>query len=109
MTLIEILQYNLVETNWSTITAGKWVYIIFNLLEGIAWLAIGGYVLRRGLAHCLIRDEIIYFATFVLFGITDFCEMHFMPVWLLAAKGIILTAILVYRKKVLTKYPGLKF
>jgi hypothetical protein len=69
----------------------------FNLLEGVVWFGIGGYVFNRFLKNRKSHLEIVYAMLFCVFGLTDFREIYDLPVWLFAAKAVIFGAIILVR------------
>jgi len=92
--MLRFLNYKLIEYDY---TAGGFLssfHYWFNLIEGIAWFTIGGYVFIRFVRNRKSPYEIIYAILFFLFGMTDFREMRNLPVWLLALKAIILVSLL---------------
>lgn len=93
-------------------------YSTLNVVEAIAWFAVAVWVLVRlkrrkpvggalglsGAAWCRI-----YALAFVVFGLSDVMESQVVPVWLVAAKGVIFAAIVGIRFVVVRKcYPGAK-
>ena len=70
----------------------------FNLAEGIAWIGLGVYFFALLLRRTHRGLNVLIGIAFVLFGISDFVEMHtgawWRPWWLLVWKGLCLLALL---------------
>ncbi len=104
----EFFNHPIVDTNSPWLTTYRSIYIPFNLIEAVFWLAIGLYVLIRYLRHRKTWYELQYSLSFSLFGITDLIETHSTTLWLLGFKAACLLAILQGRKLVLGFYPDAK-
>ncbi|MCA9078722.1 MAG: hypothetical protein KDA93_27105 [Planctomycetaceae bacterium] len=87
-------------------TTGTWGYVYrwFNLFEGTVWLVFGGLVLHRWRRHRKSPLEPMYALTFLLFGLTDFREAYVQSMGLVVLKGLILLALLAFRRHVMTKH-----
>ncbi len=82
-------------------------YCVLNLLEAAAWFVVAGWVVRRHYRRGGGAWDWAYAAAFVLFGASDVVESQIVPVWLIAAKGILFATILVLRAIVIRRYyPG---
>ena len=54
--------------------------------------------------------ESLYVALFIVFGISDVWEAYVVPLWLIAAKGLIFVGIIAVRAVLVGRYyPGAKF
>ncbi len=64
----------------------------------------------RFLRHCKsFLWEPLYVLLFVIFGISDLWESQVVPVWLVAAKGLIFLGIIAVRVPIVMRlYPGKK-
>lgn len=80
------------------------VYPAFNLVEGIAWLAMAGLVFARYRRHRHSRLEIWYALAFVAFGLSDFREAWAQQSWLLWFKLANLIGLLWLRAVVRRRY-----
>ncbi|MBI3865329.1 MAG: hypothetical protein HY290_25930 [Planctomycetia bacterium] len=76
----------------------------FNLFEGVAWLVFAALVFRRYLRFRRSLVEVVYAATFVVFGLTDFREAYSLPSWLLWIKLFVLIALLLLRRSVMRRF-----
>ncbi|MEM9253067.1 MAG: hypothetical protein AAGB29_12020 [Planctomycetota bacterium] len=84
-------------------------YSVINLLEAVAWFAVAAWVLRRHVKQGGGGWNYAYAAAFVVFGLSDVLESQMVPIWLVAAKGVIFGLILWLRYEVLRRYyPGRK-
>ena len=69
-----------------------------------------GWVLRRrvrdkhGLTDTARPWEHAYALSFLVFGLSDVLESQVVPLWLVAAKGLIFAALLICRWQVVTRY-----
>jgi len=86
-------------------------YHWINVIEAVAWFVIALVVARR-----LVRDrrsmgwEVAYILLFIAFGVSDLWESRVVPVWLIAAKGLIFAGILTVRHHLIRHhYPDAKF
>ncbi|MEM6459572.1 MAG: hypothetical protein AAF710_09300 [Planctomycetota bacterium] len=88
-------------------TAYHWL----NVTEAFAWFAVAVYVGRRLVRHRrAVGWESAYVLLFVVFGVSDLVESRVVPVWLIAAKGLIFAGIVAVRwKLVRSYYPDAKF
>lgn len=97
---------------WSYRRRGQvdWVevpYHAFNLVEGTAWLALAGLVLRRYRHHRRSPVEVAYALAFATFGLTDFVEAYALTSWLLWLKGVNLLILARFRAVVIARhYPA---
>ncbi len=107
--LYNLLNYPLVSPDWGYYGGIKMAYQGFNLLEGIFWIILSGYVYRRQLPNVTRILTLQYTIAFFCFGLTDFVEVFQMPLWLLLIKGVFLALILITRHKILKLAPGRKF
>lgn len=87
------------------------VYHWVNVVEACAWFLIAAYVGVRFLRHRRsFLWEPLYVLLFVAFGVSDLWESRVVPVWLIAAKGLIFAGIVAVRVPVVRRlYPGRKF
>ncbi len=83
-------------------------YSALNVAEAIAWFVIAAWVARRAWRDPKTPWEWAYALAFVAFGVSDVWESYRVPIWLIAAKGVILAAILLLRLRVKRARPGLK-
>lgn len=88
-------------------TAYHWL----NVCEAMAWFAIAAWVGIRFLRHRRsFLWEPLYVALFVVFGLSDLWESQVVPMWLVAAKGLIFGGIVAVRFPVVKRlYPGKAF
>ena len=100
------LSYKLLQTDFNNFTGYSYVYVAFNVVEALLWLACALYVLRRALRGSSRAIEFMYASSFVLFAATDLAEVVCLPVWLLLLKGFILLLLLILRKNVIRLYRG---
>ncbi len=86
-------------------------YHWLNVAEAGAWFGIAGYVAWRFAKHRKSAGwELGYAALFLVFGASDVWESRQVPMWLIAAKGVIFLAIVLVRREVLRRcYPDAKF
>jgi len=85
------------------------IYHWFNIAEGIAWCLIAGLVLHRFVRRRKSCWEIVYAATFVTFGLSDFVEARALTTGLILAKGANLALLLGLRRYLLRRhYPESK-
>jgi hypothetical protein len=80
------------------------VYHWFNIAEGTAWLLIAGLVFHRFLRRRKSGLEIVYAATFVTFGLSDFVEARALTTGLIFAKGANLVLLLLLRRRLVRRY-----
>lgn len=86
---------------------GDWfthLYHWFNLLEGCVWLVVAGLILWRFRNHRQSRQEVVYAAAFLTFGLTDFQESLEQSSWLIAIKLVNLIVLYFLRKRIMSKY-----
>ncbi|MEO0586524.1 MAG: hypothetical protein AAF078_02695 [Planctomycetota bacterium] len=84
-------------------------YSAVNLLEAVAWFGVAGWVVRRHVREGGGAWNFAYAAAFVVFGVSDVVESQVVPMWLIAAKGLIFGVIVWLRWEVLRRYyPGRK-
>ncbi|MEM8782179.1 MAG: hypothetical protein AAGE65_04910 [Planctomycetota bacterium] len=83
-------------------------YSYLNVAEAIAWFVIAAWVVRRAWVDPKTAWEWAYALAFVVFGLSDVWESYAVPMWLIAAKGLIFAAILGLRWRVKRDRPGLK-
>lgn len=86
-------------------------YHWLNVCEAIAWFAIAVFVGQRLVRqHKAVTLEAAYLLLFVLFGVSDLWESRVVPLWLIAAKGVIFAGILAVRWRLVKRhYVGAKF
>ena len=73
-------------------------YHYLNVAEAWAWFGIATYVGWRMIRHRKhLPLELTYIALFVVFGISDLWESQVVPMWLIAAKGLIFAGIVSVR------------
>ena len=86
-------------------------YHYVNVTEAWAWFGIAGYVGWRMIRHRRhLPLELTYVALFVVFGISDLWESQVVPMWLIAAKGLIFAGIVSVRWPLVKwHYVGAKF
>lgn len=86
-------------------------YRLLNLAEAAAWFVIAaGVGVRAVRLRRAPRAETLYVLLFALFGLSDVWEAHAVPLWLIAAKGLIFAGILLVRRHLLKHaYPGRRF
>ena len=106
--MLDVLEYRVIDTGFPSLDGYWWLYVPFNIAEGLLWLCIAGFVLFRWARHRRTWLEALYAMSFILFGLTDLIEVIATPLWLLALKGCCLLAILLGRKLVIGHYPGAK-
>lgn len=83
------------------------LYAGFNLLEALAWWAIGAWALVRYARWRRSPVELLYVAMFALFGFSDVLEAHAVTGWLLLAKGLIFANLVTARLYLVRVcYPG---
>ncbi|NOX52912.1 MAG: hypothetical protein GXP27_00425 [Planctomycetes bacterium] len=109
MSPYEVLTYPLIDVASPSLESYRWIYVPFNIGEAAAWFAIASFVGYRYAKHRQTGYELLYAASFLLFGATDLIEIHSTTVWLLGFKAACLLAILLGRKLVIGYYPGAKF
>ncbi len=86
------------------------LYAWFNVLEGLAWMVIAGYVMVRFVRLRRSWWEVAYAGLFVLFGLSDWRESYVVQPWLILAKGVVLAGILLLRRYLIRRhYPGYRF
>lgn len=74
-------------------------YHWLNVCEAFAWFFIAALVARRLIRqHLAPCWESVYFFLFIAFGVSDLWESQAVPVWLIAAKGLIFTGIVLSRR-----------
>ena len=88
----------------------SWGYHWLNVVEAWAWFAIAAYV---GIRFLRFRRSLVwepcYVGLFVVFGVSDLWESRVVPMWLVAAKGVIFGGIVGVRWVVVRwLYPGRK-
>ena len=84
-------------------------YSVLNLLEAAAWFGVAVWVLRRHRRKPGGPWNYAYALLFAVFGASDVWESQQVPMWLIAAKGLIFTGIVAARWVVVTRYyPGAK-
>ncbi len=96
---------------WNPETAGTgdWVYHLFNLSEGLIWIAFSLLVIRRWMKNRRSRAEWSYALAFAAFGLTDFREAYVQSAPLVLFKGVVLTWLLATRHRATRVwYPGAK-
>jgi hypothetical protein len=106
---VDLLTYELARTDFSALTAFGLAYVGFNGLEAVAWFVIAAWVIVRDRPDGPQLIEIAYALAFVAFGLTDVAEILALPIWLLIAKGAILIAIVVLRRRVIRLRPARRF
>ena len=86
-------------------------YHWLNLCEAIAWFVIAGIVgWRMVRQHRAVAWELVYVGLFIAFGLSDVWESYQVPLWLIAAKGLIFGGIVMVRAVLVKRYyPGAKF
>lgn len=91
-----------------TLSAG---YHWINVAEAVAWFVIAAVVVRRmRRQHKAVRWEAVYALLFIVFGVSDLWESRVVPVWLVAAKGLIFAGIVAVRHVLVKRYyVGAKF
>ena len=104
----DILNHPLIDTSSPLLEGYWWFYVPFNTAEAAAWFGFAVFILGRYIRHRKSWYELLYAASFVLFGITGVIETHSTTLWLLGFKGACLLAILQGRKLVVGHYPGAK-
>lgn len=78
---------------------------VFNLFEGVIWLAFAGLVLNRWRRHGhSLPWEAAYALAFIAFAATDFREARLLTTGLLFLKAAILVLLLSLRRIVLSRY-----
>ncbi len=105
---MSLLSYKLLETDFDNFAGFSYVYVPFNLVEALLWLACAAYVLLRALRRNNRAIEFVYSSAFVVFALTDLMEVFYLPVWLLLLKGLVLLSLLILRKNVIRLYAGAK-
>ncbi|MEM1098012.1 MAG: hypothetical protein AAGH92_04415 [Planctomycetota bacterium] len=83
-------------------------YSYLNVTEAIAWFIIAVWVTRRAFRDPKTTWEWAYAGAFAVFGVSDVWESYAVPIWLIAAKGVIFGLILALRWRVKRDRPGLK-
>jgi hypothetical protein len=107
--VVRLLRHEILRTDFERFSGFAWFYVSFNVLETLIWLGIAIFIIRRALRGGAPRgDQLAYAGAFILFGVSDLLEVVALPVWLLLAKGIVLAAIVLLRRRVLRRYPGAK-
>lgn len=83
------------------------IYAGFNLVEAAAWFAIAAWALRRYVGHRRSLVEPLYVALLVVFGFSDVLESHRVTLWLVLAKLLIFSNLIVTRLYLVrVHYPG---
>jgi len=86
---------------------GDQIYRGFNLLEAAVWFGLGLLVFIRWTRTLNSPWEIVYSLTFIAFGLSDVAEAWEQSPPLLAAKGVILAALLTLRHAIRRRwYPS---
>lgn len=86
-------------------------YHWLNVVEAMAWFMIALAVGRR-MIRCRrsVGWESLYVLLFITFGLSDLWESRVVPMWLIAAKGLIFAGILAVRHQLMRHhYPDAKF
>ncbi len=91
-------------TDWHAMTAVDYCLVGFNLVEASFWFGCAAYALRRNAVHHRSKQELVYGALFVLFGVTDVVETIQVSNPLIWIKLFILIPLFVSRNRVLQTY-----
>lgn len=83
-------------------------YSYLNVAEAVAWFAIAGWIARRAWLDPKTHWEWAYAFALVVFGVSDVWESYAVPMWLIAAKGMIFATILLLRWPIKKQRPGMK-
>lgn len=110
VSLVDLLTYHIVEVSHDEFDWFQIFYFGFNTVEAVAWFVFAILVLIRWAKNQKTALEIGYSLLFLLFGLSDVMEIISYPLWLLLAKAIILTGLLLTRRHLIrTHYHGNKF